>query len=124
MKKAFCVIILLVTFVCFFVSTSSSSSNISMYVDGVRVYSDVPPQIIDDRTMVPIRFIAEALKADVDYDQASSSVLITSSVATEKYQFNQWQKKYIDALNELSNLQKQNKDMFSYSAGIVRAFSF
>lgn len=107
MKKLFCVIILLVASVCFFAAISSASSNISMFVDGVQVYSDVPPQVINDRTMVPIRFIAEALKANVDYNEESSSVIITSSVATEKYQFNQWSKRYIVTVNELSDIQKK-----------------
>jgi len=37
---------------------------------------DVPAQIIDDRTMVPIRFVSETLGAEVTWDETSSTVVI------------------------------------------------
>lgn len=36
-------------------------------VNGAAIAPDVPPMIIDGRTMVPIRFISEALGSHVDY---------------------------------------------------------
>ncbi|MGE5675553.1 MAG: copper amine oxidase N-terminal domain-containing protein [Mycobacterium leprae] len=39
---------------------------------------DVPPQIIGDRTMVPVRFISQALGATVNWDPGSRTVIITS----------------------------------------------
>lgn len=35
------------------------------YVNGLETVTDVPPSLIGDRTMVPIRFVAEAMGADV-----------------------------------------------------------
>jgi hypothetical protein len=35
------------------------------YVDGNELTLDVPPQIINRRTMVPVRFISEGLGAEV-----------------------------------------------------------
>ena len=38
-----------------------ASEEISVYVDGIKIEFDVPPQIIDGRTMVPVRQIFELL---------------------------------------------------------------
>lgn len=43
-----------------------------------EILLDVPAQVINGRTMVPIRFVAEALNAEVLWHDASSSVLIDS----------------------------------------------
>ena len=40
---------------------------------------DVPPQIISDRTMIPLRAISEALKADVQWDGAAYTIAITTN---------------------------------------------
>ncbi len=40
---------------------------------------DVPAQIIDDRTLVPVRVISEAFDLTVDWDETKSLVSITSS---------------------------------------------
>ncbi|GAC42136.1 stalk domain-containing protein [Paenibacillus popilliae] len=45
-------------------------------VNGETKTSDVAPMIIDRRTMVPIRFIAEAFGADVGWEQATKQVTI------------------------------------------------
>lgn len=51
---------------------------VNVLINGVPLYSDVPPQVIDGRVMVPIRFIAEALGATVTWDEASNTAYITS----------------------------------------------
>lgn len=38
---------------------------------------DVPAQIINNRTLVPVRFISESLGAKVDWDEVSKTVVIT-----------------------------------------------
>ncbi|MDD4530761.1 MAG: copper amine oxidase N-terminal domain-containing protein, partial [Candidatus Gracilibacteria bacterium] len=38
------------------------------YVNGEEIKLDVPPQIINGRTLVPIRFVGEAFGADVKWD--------------------------------------------------------
>lgn len=53
-----------------------ASNPIRIFVNGNEVASDVAPQIIDGRTMVPIRFVGEALGADVNWDSQNNSVLI------------------------------------------------
>jgi hypothetical protein len=64
----------------FFGSVALAQDNIKIYVDGKQVVSDVQPRIIDGRTMVPIRFVAEALGAKVEWDGISKKV----SIATVK----------------------------------------
>lgn len=48
----------------------------SYTVDGVTKTLDAAPQIVGDRTMVPLRFIAEALGAKVDWDGDTQTVTI------------------------------------------------
>jgi hypothetical protein len=46
-------------------------------VNGKAQQMDVAPEIRNDRTMLPIRFIAEAFGADVSWDKAGKTVSIT-----------------------------------------------
>ena len=55
-----------------------AGSPIKLIVNGNQLHTDVPPQIINGRTMIPARPLAEALDANVDWDQSTNSVIITS----------------------------------------------
>ncbi len=46
-------------------------------VNGKKVILDAPPRIINGRTMVPIRFIAESFDAHVAWDDATKTITIT-----------------------------------------------
>jgi len=46
-------------------------------LDGAPVAIDVPPVIVGGRTLVPVRFIAEAYRADVVYDHVAKRVTVT-----------------------------------------------
>lgn len=48
-----------------------------MYKDGKAISVDVPAQLLNDRTMVPVRVIAEAFGADVEWNGNGRTVLIT-----------------------------------------------
>jgi len=48
------------------------------YVDGKSLKLDVPAMIINDRTMVPLRFVSENLGAEVEWDAEERAVYITS----------------------------------------------
>ncbi len=52
--------------------------NINIFIDGNKIESDVAPQLIQDRTMVPIRVISEFFGADVGWVQETMTVEITS----------------------------------------------
>ena len=55
-------------------ASQSNNTGISVYINGNPVTFDVPPQIINDRTMVPLRAIFEALGASVDWNQETRTV--------------------------------------------------
>jgi len=47
-------------------------------VNGNRITMDVAPVIVDGRTLVPVRFVSEAFGAEVGWDAATRTVLVTS----------------------------------------------
>ena len=46
-------------------------------IDGQPVTLDVAPAIVEGRTMVPVRFVSEAMGEDVAWDDATKTVIIT-----------------------------------------------
>ena len=46
-----------------------------MTVNGQAVEFDVPPQIINDRTMLPMRKIFEALGAEIEWIESSQAII-------------------------------------------------
>jgi len=60
-------------------SVSLTIDNPVAYVNGNAVELDVPPQIINDSTKIPLRFVAEALGVDVDF--VDGVILISTGVA-------------------------------------------
>jgi hypothetical protein len=57
----------------------ADSSPIKLIVNGQEIKPDVAPQIINGRTMIPIRWVAEALGADVQWDEHANAVRINGS---------------------------------------------
>lgn len=53
-------------------------SQVEVKFDGKYVSFDVLPQIINDRTMIPVRAVAEAFGAKVDWDEPTETVSIES----------------------------------------------
>lgn len=77
------------------------------YVDGNELTLDVPPQIINGRTMVPVRFISEGLGAEVGWDGATKTVTITmDSIDYLKSKI----KNLEDELTKKDNLIKEKDD--------------
>ncbi|PKM86894.1 MAG: hypothetical protein CVU87_10750, partial [Firmicutes bacterium HGW-Firmicutes-12] len=58
------------------VKVSMGINMLTTRINGTRGYTDVPPILINDRTMVPLRFIAESLGATVQWLEESRSVKI------------------------------------------------
>lgn len=54
------------------------SKPIKLLIEGKEVQADVPPVMVDNRVMVPIRVIAESLGADVNWNEEKNAVLINS----------------------------------------------
>ncbi len=51
----------------------------NVYISGDTKALDVPPMVIDGRTLIPVRFVAEAFGANVDWDEATQTVVINTA---------------------------------------------
>ena len=58
-------------------TVSLAIGSVELYVNGEAKIIDVPAQIINDRTMVPIRAIAESYGCEVGWDGRTRAVIIT-----------------------------------------------
>ena len=54
--------------------------NKTAMINGKVFELDVPPIIRNDRTMIPLRFVAESLDYNVDYDKEKREVLLTPNL--------------------------------------------
>lgn len=54
---------------------------IKLIVNNKEIKPDVPPQLIQGRVFVPVRTVAEALQAEVKWDELSNTVTITQKKA-------------------------------------------
>lgn len=72
MKKivSLLIVTLMLTGLC---NIAHAESEIKVYLNGEKIEFDVPPMLINDRTMVPMRAIFEALDATVDWDDATQT---------------------------------------------------
>ncbi|MDO4552575.1 MAG: N-acetylmuramoyl-L-alanine amidase family protein [Bacillota bacterium] len=53
------------------------------FVNGAQETLDVPATIINDRTLIPVRFVAEAIGCTVDWDPETRTVMVTSPESQE-----------------------------------------
>ena len=60
-------------------TVQTTIGNRTMIVNGASTAMDVAPIIVSGRTLVPVRFVSEAFGADVDWDAATRTVLLTST---------------------------------------------
>ncbi len=60
-------------------SVSLTIDDVNATVNGAAEVLDVPAKIINDRTMVPVRFIAQSFGADVDWNPDTRTVIITAN---------------------------------------------
>lgn len=66
--KAIRTLLVSLTALFFLIGGKTVAADISVYVDGDLVESEVPAQIINDRTMLPMRAVFEKLGAAVEWD--------------------------------------------------------
>lgn len=76
MKKKWLVIIGVAILVSIMATAAFADNSVKLFVNGQEIKTDVPPQIINGRTMVPVRWIAEALGADIQWDGKNNAVKI------------------------------------------------
>ncbi|WP_343032855.1 stalk domain-containing protein [Cytobacillus depressus] len=65
-------------------------------VNGKVVPIDVPAKITNGRTLVPLRFVGEALGASVNYDSATKTITIASKVTAAYHQLDGVVTKVVD----------------------------
>ena len=77
-------------------TVSLASDEIKVAIDGEYVEFDVNPQIVNERTMVPLRAIFEALGAEVEWDDSTKTVfamkddvLVTATIGSTKMYINE-----------------------------------
>ncbi len=68
--------------ICIFASNSLANQPIYLVIDHNTIQCDVPPQIINGRVMVPARYVAEALGAEVEWSDKRNTVFIHSKNTT------------------------------------------
>ena len=59
-------------------SVTFSVDNTTATVNGSMATMDVPARLINDQTMVPLRFLSENLGFDVSWDEASRTAIVTT----------------------------------------------
>ena len=59
------------------IHAKQNNMSVKVYVNGKAPKFDVPPRIVNGRTMVPVRFVAEGLNANVDYNAETDTVTVT-----------------------------------------------
>ena len=75
-----------------------------MFVNDKSVELDVAAKIVNDRTVVPVRAIAEGMNSKVDWDGDTRTVIVTKELGEAIQIANPWQKlATIDELNKAIN---------------------
>lgn len=65
--------------------TALALDPIKIIVDGKEVAGDTPAQIVNGRTMVPIRLVAESMDAEVSWDSVNRQVIINKAEPAETW---------------------------------------
>ena len=76
MKKLLSIILTVCTLCMCIPTMSIAADDVTVELNGIRIYFDVPPQIINDRTMVPMRAIFEAMKCDVEWNESRREICV------------------------------------------------
>ena len=82
MKKISWVILITVIMLLMFQVAAFADDGIAVLIDGKSVEFDVPPQLINGRTMVPMRKIFEEMGASVEWDGDTKTVMATKGDIT------------------------------------------
>lgn len=84
MRNRWLMLISIAVIICGLTAASWATDTVNLVVNGQEIKSDVPPQIIDGRTMVPVRFIAEALGSEIEWDADKKTVFINTKDSKNK----------------------------------------
>ena len=84
MKKFISLVLAVSLAISSMIYVSAADEGIRVYLEGSKIDFDVPPQTINDRTMVPIRAIFDAMGANVDWDDITQTAISTKDSTTVK----------------------------------------
>jgi len=94
---------------------------IKLALNGQELKTDVAPMPADNRVMVPMRVISEALGAKIDWDAKTNSVIIDSSaLEAQKMRINLLEqalepKTQLDAINSYAEAVKMRNGAWQYA---------
>ena len=57
-------------------ATAFADEEIKLYIDGDRIETDVAPEIVNDRTLIPVRCFFEKFDAEVIWVESTKQVVI------------------------------------------------
>ena len=81
-KKVVSLLLTLIIVIGMFAMPVNADGGIKVLLDGQELAFDVPPQLINDRTMVPMRKIFEAMGANVEWNGDTQTVTATKEDIT------------------------------------------
>lgn len=58
-------------------------NNTTVKVNGIKRTAPIPPKLINGKTMIPVRFVAETLGFKVDFDSKTDTIIINTKKETE-----------------------------------------
>ena len=73
-KNVFCVLLSATLLLGGVSAVYGGEKSISLQINGSEISAEVPPTVIDGRTMVPVRAIFEAVGANIDFDAETKTI--------------------------------------------------
>ena len=73
-KNVFCVLLLATMLLGGVSAVYGGEKSISLQINGSEISAEVPPTVIDGRTMVPVRAIFEAVGANIDFNAETKTI--------------------------------------------------
>lgn len=100
---------------------------VGVVVNGQELKPDVPAVVMDDRTLLPVRAVAEALGAEVEWDEATYTAKVTLPRDLNQEEFQAWQQELTRKLAVLwiadnalfDNLNQGHIDRAAFNEGLV-----
>jgi phosphatidylserine/phosphatidylglycerophosphate/cardiolipin synthase-like enzyme len=117
MRKRYLVVLLVVAGL-FVSSFAYAAQPITLVVNGQTITCDVPPELINGRTMVPISAVADALGCQVSWNGSAQEVDITAAAGSSdqlEYYFPRAGQHPDQELINVINSAKSNLDIAIYS---------
>ena len=74
-------------FSAFLKSLQFTDTTIKIFINGKQIFPDSNPVLVNDRTLVPIRAVAEAMGYTVSWDELSQTVMLKSNKANNVLRF-------------------------------------